>query len=189
MIQRIKHVHKRGFIHRDIKPENFLMGLGAKANTLYLIDFGLARRYRFRTEGRSLKHIPFSKSKSFIGTAKYASLNSLRSAELSRRDDLESIAYVLIEMINGELPWKNILRPRGNTPKSSMHRQMLRAKEQTDWTKVCPGMADFVKYCRELPFEAEPDYDLLIECLRRATVPIFAPAMHRTPGSDILDVS
>jgi len=53
-----------------------------------------------------LTHIPFRRGRSFIGTAKYASLNSHKNIELSRRDDLESLAYVLIELVNGHLPWK-----------------------------------------------------------------------------------
>jgi serine/threonine protein kinase len=104
--------------------ENFLMGLPpGRESTLYLIDFGLARRYRFafsivlqstfyfsisyrEGENRTLTHIPYRRGRSFIGTAKYASLNSHKNIELSRRDDLESLAYVLIELINGHLPWK-----------------------------------------------------------------------------------
>jgi serine/threonine protein kinase len=128
----------------DLKPENFIMGLAKKETTCYLIDFGLARRYRFRhPEDRTLKHIPFRRGRSFIGTAKYASINSHRSLELSRRDDLESIGYVLIELINGHLPWRNICR-RNNTNKHQTYMRIRAAKEQTNWTETCPSMADYM---------------------------------------------
>ncbi|CAK5094115.1 unnamed protein product [Meloidogyne enterolobii] len=156
MIHRIRHLHQRGFIHRDIKPENFLMGLPpGKESTLYLIDFGLARRYRFREgENRTLTHIPFRRGRSFIGTAKYASLNSHKNIELSRRDDLESLAYVLIELVNGHLPWKNISK-RNATTRHQASQRIRQLKEQTSWEEFCPCLAKFIRYCREIHFGDE----------------------------------
>ncbi len=55
-IDRVEVMHKVGFIHRDIKPENFLIGHGKKNNVIYLIDFGLAKRY---LDPRTGKHISF----------------------------------------------------------------------------------------------------------------------------------
>lgn len=85
MVHRIRHLHRRGFIHRDIKPENFLIGLGEMETTCYLIDFGLARRYRFFIiiiymfcENRDLKYIPYQKGKSLVDTAKYASYYNIK---------------------------------------------------------------------------------------------------------------
>ncbi|KAI1723601.1 protein kinase domain-containing protein [Ditylenchus destructor] len=169
MIQRIKHLHQRGFIHRDIKPENFLIGLGDKESTCYLIDFGLARRYRYR-ENRLLRHIPFRKGRNFVGTAKYASVNSHKSIELSRRDDLESLGYVLIELINGSVPWKNISKRTAITRQQTSIR-IRNVKEQTNWAETCPSMTAFIKYCRELPFADDPDYDVLLGYLRAIVVP------------------
>ncbi|CAD5228992.1 unnamed protein product [Bursaphelenchus okinawaensis] len=167
MLHRIRHLHYRGFIHRDIKPENFLMGLNQKETTCYLIDFGLARRYRYRNnEDRKLKHIPFKRGRSFIGTAKYASINSHRNVELSRRDDLESLGYVIIEMMNGSLPWKNICR-RNQVSKQLTFQRIRVSKEQTNWRDVCPPMADFIRYCREMSFTEEPDYDRVLFLLRK----------------------
>jgi len=166
MIKRIRHLHQRGFIHRDIKPENFLMGLGENETICYLIDFGLARRYRYR-EGRQLKHIPFRKGRSFVGTAKYASLNSHKNAELSRRDDVESLGYVLIELINGSLPWKKLKVKNAYSTKHQMYVKIRNMKEQTSWQEVCPSMAEWIQYCKDLPFYDEPDYDHLLNLLRK----------------------
>uniref|UniRef100_A0A915DLP8 non-specific serine/threonine protein kinase n=1 Tax=Ditylenchus dipsaci TaxID=166011 RepID=A0A915DLP8_9BILA len=169
MIHRIRHLHQRGFIHRDIKPENFLIGLSDKENTCYLIDFGLARRYRYR-ENRRLKHIPFRKGRSFVGTAKYASVNSHKSIELSRRDDLESLGYVLIELINGSVPWKNISKRTAITRQQTSIR-IRNVKEQTNWAETCPSMAPFIQYCRDLPFADDPDYEVLLNFLQGIVMP------------------
>ncbi|KAI9101511.1 hypothetical protein K1719_023755 [Acacia pycnantha] len=97
-ITRIEYVHSKGFLHRDIKPDNFLMGLGRKANQVYIIDFGLSKRYRDPATNR---HIPYRENKNLTGTARYASCNTHLGIEHSRRDDLESLGYVLLYFLRG----------------------------------------------------------------------------------------
>ncbi|KAL9376368.1 hypothetical protein Peur_030488 [Populus x canadensis] len=105
MIARIEYMHTKGFLHRDIKPDNFLMGLGRKANQVYVIDFGLAKRYRDTT---THQHIPYRENKNLTGTARYASCNTHLGIEQSCRDDLESIGYVLLYFLRGSLPWQGL---------------------------------------------------------------------------------
>merc|ERR1712131_530941 len=105
MISRIEYVHSKNFIHRDIKPDNFLMGLKKKGNMVYIIDFGLAKRYR---DNVTSYRIPYKENKSLTGTARYASLNTHLGCEQSRRDDMESIGYILIYFLEGQLPWQGI---------------------------------------------------------------------------------
>uniref|UniRef100_A0A0N5AG96 non-specific serine/threonine protein kinase n=1 Tax=Syphacia muris TaxID=451379 RepID=A0A0N5AG96_9BILA len=105
MFLRIRSLHLRGLIHGDIKPNNFLMGIGPCQHICFLVDFGLTKAFRIR-DGNKWRHISFKKGNGLIGTAKYASVNSHNGWELSRRDDLESLGYVIIELINQELPWK-----------------------------------------------------------------------------------
>ena len=102
MIQRLEFLHNNHFIHRDMKPDNFLMGLKQKQGVLYMIDFGLSKRYK---DPKTAQHIPYRDGKSLTGTARYASVNTHIGIEQSRRDDLESVGYILLYFLKGSLPW------------------------------------------------------------------------------------
>ena len=93
MITVLEYIHNKHIVHRDLKPDNFVVGLNELAKYLYLLDFGLAKKYRSST---TLKHYPLINKKKLTGTARYASINALRGYEQSRRDDLESAGYVLM---------------------------------------------------------------------------------------------
>lgn len=128
-------MHSKNLIHRDIKPENFLMGLNENSHILYLIDYGLASLYKDSAIGA---HIPFKTHLSMVGTARYASINTHLGIEQSRRDDLESIGYLVIYLLNGCLPWqgekegtkkekyKKILEKKLNITPSSLCSEKMR---------------------------------------------------------------
>lgn len=102
MLTRLEYFHSKQFLHRDVKPENFCMGIGTKSHSVHIIDYGLSKRY---IDPRSGEHIPYREGKNMTGTARYASLNTQKGLEQSRRDDIESLIYVLIYLATGNLPW------------------------------------------------------------------------------------
>ncbi|CAL4959164.1 unnamed protein product [Urochloa decumbens] len=155
MITRIEFVHSKGYLHRDIKPDNFLMGLGRKANQVYIIDFGLAKRYRDSTTNR---HIPYRENKNLTGTARYASCNTHLGIEQSRRDDLESLGYVLLYFLRGNLPWQGLKA----ATKTQKYDKICEKKISTPIEVLCKScpveFASYFHYCHSLTFDQRPDY-------------------------------
>ena len=158
LLSRLEYVHTKSFIHRDVKPDNFLIGLGKRQSVIHIIDFGLAKKYR---DPRSHQHIPYRENKNLTGTARYASINTHIGIEQSRRDDLESLGYVLMYFIRGSLPWQGL---KANTKKQKYERIMDR-KMSTSTEQLCKGYAtefrSYFEYCRSLRFEDRPDYAYL----------------------------
>lgn len=163
MISRIEYVHCKNFIHRDIKPDNFLMGLGKKGSLVYIIDFGLAKKYR---DPRTHQHIPYRENKNLTGTARYASINTHLGIEQSRRDDLESLGYVLMYFNLGSLPWQGLKA----ATKKQKYERISEKKMSTPIEILCKGFpSEFSTYlnnCRSLRFDDKPDYSYLRQLFR-----------------------
>jgi casein kinase 1 alpha len=163
MIGRIEFVHNKNFIHRDIKPDNFLMGIGRHCNKVFLIDFGLAKKYR---DNRTRQHIPYREDKNLTGTARYASINAHLGIEQSRRDDMESLGYVLMYFNRGSLPWQGLKA----ATKKQKYEKISEKKMSTPVEILCKGFpaefAMYLNYCRGLRFEEAPDYMYLRQLFR-----------------------
>ncbi|CAI9100622.1 OLC1v1037755C1 [Oldenlandia corymbosa var. corymbosa] len=163
MINRVEFVHSKSFLHRDIKPDNFLMGLGRRANQVYIIDFGLAKKYR---DTATHQHIPYRENKNLTGTARYASMNTHLGIEQSRRDDLESLGYVLMYFLRGSLPWQGL---KAGTKKQK-YEKISEKKVSTSIEALCRGypseFASYFHFCRSLRFEDKPDYAYLKRIFR-----------------------
>ena len=154
MINRLEILHNKNIIHRDIKPENFM--ISTKDNIIYLIDFGLSKLYK-----ENGKHIKFKESNTLIGTARYASINNHKGYEYSRRDDLESLGYIFIYLLNRKLPWQG-LKISSNKKKFEKIGQI---KEETSLDTLCDNIPhefkEYLEYCRNLKFQEKPDYEFL----------------------------
>ncbi len=171
IITLIEHIHRCGFIHRDIKPNNFMFGIGNKSNELYIVDFGLSKRYC-----KNNVHIEHKTDKSLVGTARYTSANVHMGIEPSRRDDMISIGYMLVYFIKGSLPWQGI-KKKG----SKDHIKLIgEVKMSTNLKKLCSDMPEcffkYLEHCEGLEFEDQPNYAYLrgmfVEASRKLKLPL-----------------
>ena len=155
VLDRIRHLHMHNYIHRDIKPQNFSIGRGENEHIIYLIDFGLAKRYR---EEYTNFHIPLRQNIKLTGTIRYASCNALNKKELSRRDDMESIGYMFIYLLKGSLPWQGLKLKQ----KSEKYSKIKELKMSLEPEKLCEDLPDefkeYIESVKNLEFEEEPDY-------------------------------
>lgn len=154
MIKRVEYIHSRRIIHRDIKPDNFAIGRGKHSHRIFIIDFGLAKKF-MSSDG---KHIKYKDGKSLTGTARYASINTHIGIEQARRDDMEGLGYVFMYFLRGKLPWQG-LRARGVKEK---YEKIKQKKIMTNLEELCKGFPSefvaYMQYCRTLNFEDKPDY-------------------------------
>lgn len=160
VLRRIEYLHSKGIVHRDIKPENFMFGVKEKIHHLYLIDFGLSKRYYDQ------KHVQLRTKLSLTGTARYASINAHKGIEQSRRDDLEAIGHMLIYFLRGSLPWSGL---EAKTQEEK-YRKIRETKEAVPLDELCAGFPDafkiYLRSARELDFKERPDYNALRNLFR-----------------------
>ncbi|KAM0674702.1 hypothetical protein GVAV_001891 [Gurleya vavrai] len=164
IIKILKAIHGKEYVYRDMKPENIL----TYKDEIFLIDFGMCKKYI-----KDGKHIKMVDNKVLTGTARYASVNTHKGYEQSRRDDLEGLGYVLIFLLKGDLPWMGIPAPT----RKEKYAKIGESKNKTTSEDLCnglPGSETFVKYfniVKKLKFTDEPDYSGLIKlfdnCLKK----------------------
>lgn len=151
----LEKIHRVGIIHRDIKPNNFMFGTEDK-NKLYIMDFGLSKKWYNKKQ-----HIDLKFGRSLIGTARYASINIHNGAEPSRRDDMESVGYMLLYFIKGSLPWQGLKKKTKTNPMD----EIGKTKIVCDINELCKGQPDcfykYINYTRNLDFTEKPDYEYL----------------------------
>jgi len=149
IIKILQYIHEKGLIHRDIKPDNIVLNSNNTNSDVYIIDFGLCKKYIDTNNN----HINITEGKSIIGTPNFISVNIHNGIEPSRRDDLESVAYIMIFLINGILPWQN--EKELDIIKNQKNNINLQDIQYINIMK-------FIKYCRLLEFNETPNYEYLI---------------------------
>eukprot|EP01063_Lacrimia_lanifica_P027795 TRINITY_DN3956_c1_g1_i1.p1 TRINITY_DN3956_c1_g1~~TRINITY_DN3956_c1_g1_i1.p1 ORF type:complete len:528 (+),score=120.45 TRINITY_DN3956_c1_g1_i1:101-1585(+) len=148
-------LHAASIAHRDLKPENFVLGLGRQTHHIYMLDYGLAKRY---CDPKTGQHIPHTAGKSLVGTTRYASVNTHLGIEQSRRDDLEGLGMVLIYLTLSRLPWQGTQAAN----RAEKERKIMEKKIITKPAVLCAGLPkcfeSYMTYVRSLKFPQEPDY-------------------------------
>jgi casein kinase 1 len=163
ILSRVEFLHQKSYVHRDLNPSNLLIGLNKRSSLLYLIDFGLAKRFR---HPKTHEHIQMTQGKKVNGNLGFASINVHNGIEYSRRDDIISVAFILAFFIKGDLPWLNLADPRQG--KRSRKERIAGVKEKKISVSVDELLnhhpaefKHFLNYAVSLKFDEEPDYSYL----------------------------
>ncbi|KAJ6228390.1 casein kinase 1-like protein [Anaeramoeba flamelloides] len=155
---RLEQVHSKSFVYRDIKPENFVIGRGNQKNQIFIIDFGLSKLYRDFWTHKSNK---YRNKRDLVGTVRYSSINTHLGIEQSRRDDLESLGYMLVYFLRGRLPWQGF-KASSNKERNE---KICDKKVVTPLRVLCDGLPiefhQYLDYCKNLSYEDQPNYALL----------------------------
>ena len=166
MLGLIRELHEKGWLHRDIKPQNFLIGYRAEKHRIFIVDFGLAKTYWESSHKKIHKAAEIGLQPA--GTARYASLWTHQGVAQSRRDDLEAIGFVLVYFMLAKLPWQGLKKSSKQKRWSLIHK----IKAETSLESLCKGIPrqflEYLEYVRRLMFDDTPDYNFLIDLLKKA---------------------
>ena len=176
ILDRLEWIHSKNIIHRDVKPDNFLIGIN-DPNIIYIIDFGLCKKYRSSKTG---KHILPKLTGKLTGNFRFCSPYVLKGKESSRRDDLISLGYVLIYLFKKELPWENLFK--GLTNMRNLNYSKLVFLKDTNgcgklFENIPQELIEYFKYTQKLKFEQDPDYSYLRSLFKK--VLIFSNSINR----------
>ena len=157
VLERIEYIHSKLILHLDIKPDNFLFG-ESDSSLIYVIDFGFAQKYR---SSRTGKHMAFRKLGYFNGNLKYSSVNTMKGVSPSRRDDLESLGYMIIYLYNQKLPWENLKFKSKDILAQKIYELKLNIKMENLCINMPEEMIFYMNYVKSLKFEQDPNYNYL----------------------------
>ena len=174
----MQSLHKHGFIHRDLKPSNFVLGSAPNEGKIYLIDFGLSKQF-MDERGRHVTN--FGSESMFIGNLAFCSVRAHSLKELSRRDDMESLGYILIYLAKGKLPW--IINEK------KMNTVLKLSISVAELCRFLPHEFKFYfDYVKSLGFYDEPDYIFLKGLFDQALMRLFDIDKNDFESKDFLDI-
>lgn len=160
IVKILQGVHKKGLIHRDVKPDNFMFGLDDKKHVLHLIDFGLCKKYILDDE---FTHIPMRENRKLLGTPNFVSINVHDGIEPSRRDDLESVTYIMLYLLYKHLEWDAFtLYSDYRNMNNKIRGEKIKIMTNENTPRV---IREMFEYCRKLKFDEKPNYDYIIDLL------------------------
>lgn len=151
----LKTIHDKGLVHRDIKPENFLLSTNNENKQIYIIDFGFCKSFM-----NNDSHMEIKKTNNLIGSKTYASINSHDYLELSRRDDMESLGYIMLYFYLGTLPWHDNSLLLDTATINEKIKQMKKKILEKNLPNV---LVNYMKYVKSLEFKEKPNYYLIID--------------------------
>lgn len=157
IVETLRQMHEHGIIHRDLKPGNMMYN--PKTKQVFLVDMGLSKRY---IDPVTKQHIQYITNKSLCGTPRFASRNCHLGVQLSRRDDIESLAYIAVYLMKGRLPWMS----RGKLTNREIERMKIKTSSKSLTKGLGENMYKFVKYSRHLKFAEKPDYGFLLSLMK-----------------------
>ncbi|KAK9804096.1 hypothetical protein WJX73_007044 [Symbiochloris irregularis] len=149
----LEGIHEKGYVHGDVKPENLCLGaeVNGSEKKLFLVDLGLASKWR-----NQFRHLEYSqRPDDFRGTIRYASVHAHLGRQTSRRDDLESLGYTLIFLLNGELPWQGFT---GDNKGFLVAKQKVSTSLEALCSRCSPPFQQFLEYAISLSFKETPNY-------------------------------
>jgi len=177
MLNLIKVFHNKGFIHRDLKPQNFVVDdSSSRYPELLLIDYGLVKKY---WDDKSATHCPYLSKKGLKGTVRYTSVSTHLGLDQSRRDDLQSIGYILVYMTLGKVPWQSVIKSKD---KRSGYQEIMVLKMKTKLEDLIKGipvelerpLLNYLMYVNSLMFHESPNYEFMMD--------LFKPLLHSFNG-------
>ena len=164
-IERLKWIHSKKYIYRNIKPENFVIGID-DPHVIYLQNFYFCEKYK---SDKTNQHAKYSYTKEFVGTERYGSISALRGMRQGRKDDLESLCYMLIYFFLGKLPWQG-MRYKTNNNEALRYEKLLEEKKKfkiENYKDIIPkDFCTLFKYVKSLKFEQDPKYSIMIRLLQ-----------------------
>ncbi|KAH0449490.1 hypothetical protein IEQ34_020182 [Dendrobium chrysotoxum] len=155
----LEKVHSKGYVHGDVKPENFLLGQPStpQEKRLFLVDLGLATKWKDAASGQ---HVDYDQRPDvFRGTVRYASVHAHLGRTASRRDDLESLAYTLIFLHRGRLPWQGY---QGENKSFLVCKKKMATSPELLCCFCPPPFKQFLETVVNLKYDEEPNYSKLI---------------------------